>query len=271
MNTTIMVEWLHSFYLHIGQLREVLLTMDNFSAHYSAVEIAPPPPNIRICWLPANSTSRFQPLDQGIIQSFKAHYRRQWLSYMLGCFNTNHNPMDTMNLWLAVRWTVRSWNQYLSNTTIYNCFRKSTLITTPIALTTPITPPDLLQLYKQVLDAGNIRDSMAISNFLSPEEEIQGMEESGHTVDEEEVFEEVMGEHLEPQTQDDDEDEGRYSEQPVHSVQDAQRALQVLIEYIEGQEALPVDHTRAIERLEAAIEGIRVNSQIQSTLDPWLM
>jgi hypothetical protein len=35
---------------------------------------------------------------------------------------------------------------------------------------------------------------------LSPEEEIQGMEESGHTVDEEEVFKEVIREHLEPQT-----------------------------------------------------------------------
>jgi hypothetical protein len=79
MNTAIMREWLLEFYTHIGSTREVLLTMDNFSAHYTAIEISPPPPNIRICWLPANSTSRFQPLDQGIIQNFKAYYKRQWL------------------------------------------------------------------------------------------------------------------------------------------------------------------------------------------------
>ena len=89
MNTTIMVEWLRSFYQHIGATRQVLLTMDNFSAHYSGVELCPPPPNIRICWLPANSTSCFQPLDQGIIQSFKSQYRWQWLSFMLECFNNN--------------------------------------------------------------------------------------------------------------------------------------------------------------------------------------
>ena len=49
MNTTIIVEWLQSFYQHIGATRQVLLTMDNFSAHYSGVELCPPPPNIRIC------------------------------------------------------------------------------------------------------------------------------------------------------------------------------------------------------------------------------
>src|SRR5437016_2234169 len=48
MNTTIMIEWLKAFYRHIGTTRQVLLTMDNFSAHYSAIELCSPPPNIRI-------------------------------------------------------------------------------------------------------------------------------------------------------------------------------------------------------------------------------
>lgn len=48
MNTTIMCEWLQEFYTHIGTVREVLLIMDNFSAHYSIIEISPPPSNIRI-------------------------------------------------------------------------------------------------------------------------------------------------------------------------------------------------------------------------------
>jgi len=265
-----MVEWLHSFYLHIGRVREVLLTMDNFSAHYAAIEIAPPTPNIRICWLPANSTSPFQPLDQGIIQSFKAHYRRQWLSYMLDCFNTNHNPMDTMNLHLAIRWTVRSWNQYLSNTTIYNCFRKSTLLSTPISLPTPIDPPYLVQLYNQVINAGDLRDSIAISNFLNPEEEIYAGEEETGDIVAEEVFEEVMGEHLGLQLTQDDDEEEHESEQPVETLQDAQQALKVLMSYIEHQEALPVGHIRALERLETAIEGIQESLQVQSTLDRWI-
>jgi hypothetical protein len=116
--------------------------MDNFPAHTAALELYPPPSNIHICWLLANSTSRYQPLDQGIIQSFKAYYQRQWLSYMLKAFDNNQNPMDTMNLHLAIRWIVRSWNNLVTNTTIYNCFRKSTLVSMPIS------PP---QPYRYVL------------------------------------------------------------------------------------------------------------------------
>ena len=48
MNTTIMKQWLQAFYQHIGTERKVVLLMDNFSAHSSAVEEMPPPSNIRI-------------------------------------------------------------------------------------------------------------------------------------------------------------------------------------------------------------------------------
>lgn len=82
MDTMIMKEWLLFFYSHIGS-RTVLLTIDNYPAHLSGLELAPPPPNVRIQWLPSNSTSRFQPLDQGIIQNLKVYYRKQWLRYTL--------------------------------------------------------------------------------------------------------------------------------------------------------------------------------------------
>ncbi|ELR07338.1 hypothetical protein GMDG_02518 [Pseudogymnoascus destructans 20631-21] len=45
------------------------------------------------------------------------------------------------------------------------------LLSNPISLPTSITPPNLSELYTQVAQAGNIQDSMAISNFLNPVEE----------------------------------------------------------------------------------------------------
>ena len=71
-----MVEWLQAFYRHIGS-RSVILTMDNLKAHINAIEQSPPPSNIHVIWLPKNSTSVFQPLDQGIINNLKVHYRKQ--------------------------------------------------------------------------------------------------------------------------------------------------------------------------------------------------
>ena len=39
--------------------------------------------NIKVCFLPANATSKLQPLDLGIIQNFKVHYRNYFLRHVL--------------------------------------------------------------------------------------------------------------------------------------------------------------------------------------------
>lgn len=63
MTSLIMREWLLFFYSHIGNQHSVLFLLNNFSAHIQGVELTPPPSNIQIQWLPAKSTSLFQPLD----------------------------------------------------------------------------------------------------------------------------------------------------------------------------------------------------------------
>ena len=57
----------------------VVLVMDNFRGHKLN---SPDPKRLFLKFLPPNSTSRTQPLDQGIIKSFKSRYRA-WLSVQL--------------------------------------------------------------------------------------------------------------------------------------------------------------------------------------------
>ena len=90
----------------------------------------------------------------------------------------------------------------------------------------PITPDDTLQLYKQVISARNIHDSMAISNFLNPEEEEVDMQENGSDL--ESILQEGLDEHLGVQsTQNNDYDNEQ--PMPVRLVQEAQQALEVLL------------------------------------------
>jgi DDE superfamily endonuclease len=60
--------------------RKVLLIIDGFSAHQTGVDLAANEgyalDNIRIEYLPLNITSVCQPLDQGIIRTWKAYYRQ---------------------------------------------------------------------------------------------------------------------------------------------------------------------------------------------------
>jgi hypothetical protein len=71
------LQWLNN--MMTAQQRHVLLLMDNFSGHELSVHLVGGQQglsNVRIEWLPLNTTSEWQPMDQGIIVSFKLHYRR---------------------------------------------------------------------------------------------------------------------------------------------------------------------------------------------------
>jgi hypothetical protein len=83
-----------------------LLLLDNFSGHELGVQLVGRKKglaNVQIEWLPPNTTSYWQPLDQGIIASFKLQYRRQWISYMVRQYENNKDPNKTVNLLKAIQ------------------------------------------------------------------------------------------------------------------------------------------------------------------------
>ena len=57
--------------------RNILLFMDNCSTHFNLPKLK----NVTVHYLPKNTTSILQPLDQGIIKNFQVHYRRQVVEY----------------------------------------------------------------------------------------------------------------------------------------------------------------------------------------------
>lgn len=107
--------------------------MDNFSAHNAAVEQLNRKPhtalkNTKIVFLPPNVTSRHQPLDQGIIHSWKCHYRRKWLTYMIAKADQGKDALDEMDILKAMRWGMTSWHLEVTEDTIKNCWIKSGLL-----------------------------------------------------------------------------------------------------------------------------------------------
>ncbi|KAG1631216.1 hypothetical protein G6F45_004963 [Rhizopus arrhizus] len=67
------------------QNRKIALLLDNASVH----KIRIPLNNIKLLFLPANTTSKLQVLDAGIIDNFKAHFRAQQYDRALCLYITN--------------------------------------------------------------------------------------------------------------------------------------------------------------------------------------
>lgn len=104
-----------------SQKRNILLFVDNCPAHPKDVEDKLK--NIKLAYFPPNMTSLLQPMDQGIIQNLKQHYRKRIVLKVLA--NMEEGVSTTVTLLDAIRKLSKTWNVNVKKQTIANCFRKA--------------------------------------------------------------------------------------------------------------------------------------------------
>lgn len=97
--------------------RRILLLVDNCPAHPDVQGLE----FIKLVFMPANTSSKLQPMDQGVIHSLKSHYRRILLSKMIASIDSGEekfsvSPLDAVN-YIHMAW------QRVSEKTIANGFR----------------------------------------------------------------------------------------------------------------------------------------------------
>ena len=103
--------------------RKVLLFLDNATSH-SNVQLC----NVKLKYLPANTTSILQPLDQGIILAMKQKYRKTQLWYIIAQMERSKEKdcsqlLIEINVLMAIYWIKQAWNDIICNT-IAKCFKK---------------------------------------------------------------------------------------------------------------------------------------------------
>lgn len=105
--------------------RSIILLLDNAGCHPESLQSKFS--NIKLCFLPANTTSKLQPLDLGIIQNFKVHYRNFLLKYVIAKIDESDNASEvvkSINILIAIRWVAQAWAK-VNTETIRKCFRKA--------------------------------------------------------------------------------------------------------------------------------------------------
>jgi transposase len=101
-----------------SQKRKVLFVVDNCPAHPEVKGLT----NVRVVYLPPNTTSKTQPMDQGVIQNFKVAYRRFLLQQYLRCIDDDLEfQFNLLDCLYNVR---RAW-EAVTEATIKNCFKKA--------------------------------------------------------------------------------------------------------------------------------------------------
>lgn len=135
MTSSILTDFMHDFNIFFQKgNRKALLFMDNAAVH-NCVKLHQYS-NITVKFLPPNTTAVLQPLDQGIIHSWKARYRSLLLRLLITRMDTAENVSDLLkeiSVKNAMEFAVRAWND-LPESVIQNCFRKSGIWKPPPAV-----------------------------------------------------------------------------------------------------------------------------------------
>ena len=112
-----------------NEKRSVILFIDNAGCHPE--DVVGKYSNIKVVFLPANTTSKLQPLDLGIIKNFKCHYRRLLLRFILAKIEsctTATEVASSINVLNAIHWIAQAWKE-VKPETIAKCFRKAGMLT----------------------------------------------------------------------------------------------------------------------------------------------
>jgi hypothetical protein len=100
--------------------RKILLLVDNCPAHPHIQDLS----NIKLVFLPPNATSVLQPVDMGIIKSFKGCFRRFLVLQLID--RRERGLHDNVSLLDSTRLMKDAWDT-VTPATVINCFRKSGL------------------------------------------------------------------------------------------------------------------------------------------------
>ncbi|KAJ5111402.1 mariner-Tc1 transposon family protein [Penicillium argentinense] len=237
--------------------RKVVLLLDHISAHKAAFEQIDEGPsplkNTLVIWLPPNSTSHFQPLDQGIIRTWKAYWKRRWVRFILEEYEEGRDPSRSMHVLHAVRWGIEAWEFDLSSKTIQRCFNKA-LRSEQIQLS-EINPiiSDITRDFQELQHSSRIRDPMDIDDFINPNDEV--VQDNIHEIDD------LILSQFQPEIE--QEEDEIIQELPSISIKEAIDALERLRLYEEQQPRGSSSFLRELYKHERVVKGRKLANQEQ--------
>ncbi|CAF4522183.1 unnamed protein product, partial [Didymodactylos carnosus] len=101
------------------QKRKIILFIDNAPCHPVDIKLS----NIKLQYFPPNTTSKLQPLHQDVIHTFKTHYRKYLVKYIIARCTIAQTSNDIKITPLdAIYWIDAAWKA-VTDTTIRNTFR----------------------------------------------------------------------------------------------------------------------------------------------------
>lgn len=115
MTSEIFTEWVKKLEKKmLREKRKIALIVDNCPAHPKIAGLKA----VELVFLPPNTTSKTQPMNQGIIQNLKVNYRKRVLLKFIKSIDRDEAP--NINVLDALHLLSQAWN-CVTSSTVFNC------------------------------------------------------------------------------------------------------------------------------------------------------
>ncbi|XP_054719284.1 tigger transposable element-derived protein 6-like [Uloborus diversus] len=204
---------------------------------------------LKVEFLPPNTTSKLQPLDQGIIHSFKIKYRHQVVKKLLAEIEEGVKSSGVTIL-EAMRMTDKVWNSVTSST-IRNCFKKAGFVKNEEDV--PVCDiSDEPEMSVSRTDWGRLSERLDLNevqfqDFLNVDEEVAVC---GRWEDHEIISQITAGDPI----SEEDEEEEICDPHQKPTNKEALSATDVLRRFIESRPHMTEETFRALSHLELVVE-----------------
>lgn len=246
------------------QKRKIVLFIDNCTAHPSTVTSQLK--FVRVEFMPPNTTSKLQPLDQGIIQNFKVKYRHEVVKKCIAEIDGGTNP--SVNLLEAMRMAYKAWN-CVEQKTIANCFRKARFVIAEDEAGQPDEEEEIESLKESVEEEWRlISNSLHLDSGTTFQDFVDvdnNVEICGNLTDKE-ILEEIRS----PSEEEDNDDEEFVPPKRI-TFKEAESAMDVMRAFIESRSGMTTKTFQAIALLENVLDAERTSNAYQTVLDRYLI
>lgn len=258
MTTSIFQDWLEKLNrTFVSRNKKILLFVDNAPSHpclsYS---------NIKLCFLPPNTTSVIQPLDQGIIQAVKLKFRKLQMSHLLAMMDLKPTLTGTeltkeTSILDAIYWVARSWDQVLP-TTIVKCFQKGGFHSDKIKMEPTQKIPD------DDMAPSHVFDRISWEVYGCAFHDLPSVDETTETTDIRTTMTDTLIPNNTPIPTDSDDEEELPQVQVTPSFKEANQALETLRAFAVGRNCFKLTDTVMLAQQQ--FNQLNVLSKKQSTI-----
>ena len=231
------------------QHRNIILIVDNCTAHPHIQGLQ----NVKLAFLPPNTTARTQPMDAGVIKSLKGKYRTELAKKHLAAFELGSQvKIDVLS---AMKMLTKSWSA-VTEKTIKNCFKKVGFVATETDMEDePMQEQqqfeeEYIETWRRLAECGVVDSETDLMAYLSTDEDLVTRE----TITEDTIMEEitdvvdaVQDVATDGENEDDDEPE------PPPTLKEALAMLKKLQLFLECDSSIDSINLRNMELLESKL------------------